>query len=256
MSKLVSHPTQIGYEILLPSLNALKDNIYTKFSEIEERVNPVVVVNVLESVGMIESHSSDLKVEIRNSSNSARDIHINSLKAFGGDLIEENIINIDFRLSAGDEKIINIELNLNDDVFLAKAAEVQFTVDYDDIFIAKEKRIHKTTTENRTIRFENESFVEIENKFRHASGGEELDADSDMFYGRESIIASILEAIVANRKTKLLSTDKNVQEKVLCLTKLWANLNLTLIILFSVENLICKDYQIMNQTLPCGFLKK
>lgn len=78
MSKLVSHPTQIGYEILLPSLNALKDNIYTKFSEIEERVNPVVVVNVLESVGMIESHSSDLKVEIRNSSNSARDIHINS----------------------------------------------------------------------------------------------------------------------------------------------------------------------------------
>lgn len=203
MSKLVSHPTQIGYEILLPSLNALKDNIYTKFSEIEERVNPVVVVNVLESVGMIESHSSDLKVEIRNSGNSARDIHINSLKAFGGDLIEENIINIDFRLSAGDEKIINIELNLNDDVFLAKAAEVQFTVDYDDIFIAKEKRIHKTTTENRTIRFENESFVEIENKFRHASGGEELDADSDMFYGRESIIASILEAIVANRKNQI-----------------------------------------------------
>lgn len=203
MSKLVSHPTQIGYEILLPSLNALKDNIYTKFSEIEERVNPVVVVNVLESVGMIESHSSDLKVEIRNSSNSARDIHINSLKAFGGDLIEENIINIDFRLSAGDEKIINIELNLNDDVFLAKAAEVQFTVDYDDIFIAKEKRINKTTTENRTIRFENESFVEIENKFRHASGGEELDADSDMFYGRESIIASILEAIVANRKNQI-----------------------------------------------------
>ena len=203
MSKLVSHPTQIGYEILLPSLNALKDNIYTKFSEIEERVNPVVVVNVLESVGMIESHSSDLKVEIRNSSNSARDIHINSLKAFGGDLIEENIINIDFRLSAGDEKIITIELNLNDDVFLAKAAEVQFTVDYDDIFIAKEKRIHKTTTENRTIRFENESFVEIENKFRHASGGEELDADSDMFYGRESIIASILEAIVANRKNQI-----------------------------------------------------
>ena len=203
MSKLVSHPTQIGYEILLPSLNALKDNIYTKFSEIEERVNPVVVVNVLESVGMIESHSSDLKVEIRNSSNSARDIHINSLKAFGGDLIEENIINIDFRLSAGDEKIINIELNLNDDVFLAKAAEVQFTVDYDDIFIAKEKRIHKTTTENRTIRFENESFVEIENKFRHASGGEELDADSDMFYGRESIMASILEAIVANRKNQI-----------------------------------------------------
>ena len=203
MSKLFSHPTQIGYEILLPSLNALKDNIYTKFSEIEERVNPVVVVNVLESVGMIESHSSDLKVEIRNSGNSARDIHINSLKAFGGDLIEENIINIDFRLSAGDEKIINIELNLNDDVFLAKAAEVQFMVDYDDIFIAKEKRIHKTTTENRTIRFENESFVEIENKFRHASGGEELDADSDMFYGRESIIATILEAIVANRKNQI-----------------------------------------------------
>ena len=203
ISKLASHPTQIGYEILMPSLMALKDNIYSKFSEIEERVNPVVVVNVLESVGLMESHTSDLKVEIRNSGNSARDIHINSLKAFGGHLIEENTINIDVRLSAGDEKIINIELHLNDEVFLAKAAEVQFTVDYDDIFIAKEKRINKTTTENRTIRFENESFVEIENKFRHASGGEELDADSDMFYGRESIITTILDAIVANRKNQI-----------------------------------------------------
>lgn len=201
--KLSTHPTQIGYETLLPSLVLLKDNICSKFEEIEQLVNPTISIVVLESVGLIESHSSDLKVEIRNSGNSARDIHINSLKAFGGDLIEENVIDIDVRLSAGDEKIINIELHLNENSFVAKAAEVQFTVDYDDIFVAKEKRIHKTTTENRTIRFENESFVEIENKFRHASGGEELEADSDMFYGRESIITTILEAIIANRKNQI-----------------------------------------------------
>ena len=53
-----------------------------------------------------DSQSSELKVEIRNSSDSARDVHINRLKAFGGDLTEANTVNIDVRLSADEEKTI------------------------------------------------------------------------------------------------------------------------------------------------------
>ncbi len=202
-SKLSSNPTEIGYETLLPSLNLLKNNIYSKFVELEQRVNPTVTISILESVGLEDSKSSELKVEIRNSGDSARDVHINSLKAFGSDLTEDNTVNIDVRLSADEEKTISIELHMCDRVFLENAAEVEFEIGYDDIFIATDQRVHETKTEGRTIRFNKESFTEIDNKFRHASGGEELEAGDSMFYGREALIVNIQNAILNGSKNQI-----------------------------------------------------
>ena len=202
-SKLSSNPTEIGYETLLPSLKLLKNNIYSKFVEIEQRVNPTITITVLESVGLEDSKSSELKVEIRNSGDSARDVHINSLKAFGSDLTENNTVNIDVRLSADEEKTISIELHMCDRVFVENAAEVEFEIDYDDIFIATDQRVHETKIEGRTIRFNKESFTEIDNKFRHASGGEELEAGDSMFYGRETLIVNIQNAILNGSKNQI-----------------------------------------------------
>lgn len=202
-SKLSSNPTEIGYETLLPSLNLLKNNIYSKFVELEQRVNPTVTISILESVGLEDSKSSELKVEIRNSGDSARDVHINSLKAFGSDLTEDNTVNIDVRLSADEEKTISIELHMCDRVFLENAAEVEFEIGYDDIFIATDQRVHETKIEGRTIRFNKESFTEIDNKFRHASGGEELEAGDSMFYGREALIVNIQNAILNGSKNQI-----------------------------------------------------
>lgn len=202
-SKLSSNPTEIGYETLLPSLNLLKKNVYSKFVELEQRVNPTVTISILESVGLEDSKSSELKVEIRNSGDSARDVHINSLKAFGSDLTEDNTVNIDVRLSADEEKTISIELHMCDRVFLENAAEVEFEIDYDDIFIATDQRVHETKIEGRTIRFNKESFTEIDNKFRHASGGEELEAGDSMFYGREALIVNIQNAILNGSKNQI-----------------------------------------------------
>ena len=150
-----------------------------------------------------DSQSAELKVEIRNSSDSARDVHINRLKAFGGDLTEANTVNIDVRLSADEEKTISIELHMCDRVFNENAAEVEFEIDYDDIFIATDQRVHETKIEGRTIRFNKETFTEIDNKFRHASGGEELEAGDSMFYGRESLIVNIQNAILNGSKNQI-----------------------------------------------------
>lgn len=202
-SKLSSNPTEIGYETLLPSLSLLKNNIYSKFVEIEQRVNPTITISVLESVRLEDSQSSELKVEIRNSGDSARDVHINSLNAFGDDLIEANTVNIDVRLSADEEKTISIELHMCDKVFSKNAAEIEFKIDYDDIFIATDQRVHETKIEGRTIRFNKELFSEIDNKFRHASGGEELEAGDSMFYGREKLIVNIQNAILNGSKNQI-----------------------------------------------------
>lgn len=200
---LISHPSEIGYETVLPALRLLKKDVHNKFVEIEQRVNPTITIDILESVGLVDTNTTELKVEIRNSGDSARAVHINRLNVHGKDLIEDNNINIDYRLSAGEEKLINIELHLCDNAVEEKIAEVEFEIGYDDIYIATDQRISKNSKIPKTINFEIRSFVEIENKFRQCAGGEELEPGSPMFYGRSKIIGDIQEAILAGTKNQI-----------------------------------------------------
>lgn len=200
---LSTHPTEIGYETILPALELLRNNIHQKFVEIEQRVNPIIIIDILDSVGLEDNNTIELKIVIRNAGDSARNVHINKLKVSGNDLIEDNNINIDFRLSAGDEKTINIELHLCDNALKEKIAEVEFDIDYDDIYIANNQRITKSNKIYKTIEFEIKSFVEIENRFRQGAGGEELESGDSMFYGRDVIISNIQQAILTGTKNQI-----------------------------------------------------
>lgn len=200
---LIDHPTEIGYETLLPALRLLKKNVRYKFEELEQRADPIIEVDILESVELEDSKSVELKIEIRNSGDSARSVHINSLNVYGDDLAESNNINIDVTLSAGEDKLINIELPLCDNAAEGKIAEVEFEFEYDDIYIATEQRIQRSSKICKTINFEIKPFVEIKNKFRQCSGGEELEAGDDMFYGRDKLISDIKEAILQGTKNQI-----------------------------------------------------
>jgi len=200
---LIDHPTEIGYETLLPALRLLKKNVRVKFEELEQRANPTIQVGILGSVGLEDTKSVELKVEIRNSGDSARSVHISRLNVFGDDLAEDNNINIDVTLPAGGDKVINVELPLSDNAADGKIAEVEFEIDYDDIYIATEQRIPRSSIICKTINFEIKPFVEIENKFRQCSGGEELEAGDEMFYGRNKLINDIQEAILQGTKNQI-----------------------------------------------------
>ena len=200
---LTEHPTEIGYETILPALRLLKKNVRDKFEELEQRANPTIHVEILESVGLEETKSVELKAEIRNSGDSARSVHINRLNVFGDDLAESNSINIDVTLPAGEEKLINVELPLRDNAAEGKIAEVEFEIEYDDIYIATEQRIPTNCKICKTINFEIKPFVEIKNKFRQCSGGEELEAGDEMFYGRNKLMSDIQEAIFNGTKNQI-----------------------------------------------------
>lgn len=200
---LTEHPTEIGYETILPALRLLKKNVRDKFEELEQRANPTIQVEILESVGLEETKSVELKAEIRNSGDSARSVHINRLNVFGDDLAEGNSINIDVTLPAGEEKLINVELPLRDNAAEGKIAEVEFEIEYDDIYIATEQRIPTSSKICKTINFDIKPFVEIKNKFRQCSGGEELEAGDEMFYGRNKLMSDIQEAIFNGTKNQI-----------------------------------------------------
>jgi cold shock CspA family protein len=201
---LIDHPTEIGYETLLPALRLLKKDVRDKFEKLEERATPTIEVEILESVELEDSKSVELKIEIRNSGDSARSVHINSLNVYGEDLAESNNINIDVTLPAGGDKVQNVELLLCDNAAEGKIAEVEFIIEYDDIYIATEQRIPTNSIICKTIYFEMKPFVEIKNKFRQCSGGEELEAGDDMFYGRDKLISDIQETILKGTKNQIV----------------------------------------------------
>ncbi len=200
---LTEHPTEIGYETILPALRSLKKDVREKFEELEQRANPIIDVGMLESFKLEDSKSVELKVEIRNSGDSARSVHINRLDVSGNDLAEDNSINIDITLHAGEDKLINVELPLSKNAVEEKITEVEFVIEYDDIYIATEQRIPRSSTISKTINFEIKPFIEIENKFRQCSGGEELEAGDEMFYGRNKLISDIQEAILKGKKNQI-----------------------------------------------------
>lgn len=200
---LIDHPTEIGYETILPALRLLKKNVRDKFEELEQRAYPTIEVDILESVELEDSKSVELKIAIRNSGDSARSVHINSLNVYGEDLAEDNNINIDVTLPAGEEKLTNVLLPLRDNAAEGKIAEVEFEIKYDDIYIATEQRIPTSSNICKTINFEMKPFVEIKNKFRQCSGGEELEAGDDMFYGRDKLISDIQETILKGTKNQI-----------------------------------------------------
>ena len=200
---LIDHPTEIGYETILPALRLLGKNVRDIFEGLEQRANPTIQVEILESVGLEETKSVELKVEIRNSGDSARSVRINRLNVSSDDLAESNNINVDFTLPAGEEKLINVELPLRDNAAERKIAEVEFEIEYDDIYIATEQRIPSSSNICKTINWGIKPFVEIDNKFRQCSGGEELEAGDDMFYGRNKLISDIQEAIFKGTKNQI-----------------------------------------------------
>ena len=200
---LIEHPTEIGYDTILPALRLLKKNVHDKFKELEQRVNPTIQVEIVESVGLEETKSAELKVEIRNSGDSARSVHINRMNVLGEDLAEDNNINIDVNLSAGEDKLINVELRLCDIAADRKIAEVEFVIEYDDIYTATEQRIPKSNRIPKTITFESKPFEEIDNRFRQCAGGEELPSGDSMFYGRDNIITNIQESILTGTKNQI-----------------------------------------------------
>lgn len=203
ITNLIDHPTEIGYETVIPAIRLLKKNVRDKFEELEQRADPEIEVEILETVGLEDSKSVELKAEIRHSKDSARSVHINKMNVCGKDLTENNIINIDVTLSAGEDKLINVELPLCDNAAEGKIAEVEFKIEYDDIFIATEQRIPMSSNLCKTINFKSKPFVEIENKFRQCSGGEELEAGDEMFYGRNKLISDIQEAILQGTKNQI-----------------------------------------------------
>ena len=199
---LLTQPTEIGYEIFLPAFRLLADKIVEEFTNLEKRAVPEISAEILSPIELIDCNTASLNIEIRNSE-SARSVYLKTFKIAGDDLRNSKEEIIDSTLSAGEEKLVNIKLPINNEPIREKAAEIEYEIEYDDIYIATDKRIPNSRKGTKTINLDNTVFEEIDNKFAMSSGGQELDANDPMFFGRKNIIERIHNQILAGKNNQI-----------------------------------------------------
>lgn len=199
---LLTQPTEIGYEVFLPAFKLLADKIVEEFTDLEKRAVPDISAEILSPIELIDCNTASLNIEIRNSE-SARSVYLKTFKIACEDPCSSKEKFIDYTLSAGEDKLIDIKLHLNDNSIREKAAEIEYEIEYDDIFIATDKRIPNSRKGTKTINLDNTVFEEIDNKFAMSSGGQELDADDPMFFGRKNIIERLHNQILAGKNNQI-----------------------------------------------------
>ncbi len=203
IATLLTQPTEVGYEIILPAFRLLADKIAAEFTDLEKRAVPDISTTILQPIELIDRNTASLNIEVQHSTESARNIYLRTIKISGEDLCCSKEELIESNLSAGEEKLINIKLSINDKSIQEKAAEFKYEIEYDDIFIATDKRVLRSKEGTKTINLDDTIFEEIDNKFAMSSGGQELDADDPMFFGRKNIIERLHNQILAGKNNQI-----------------------------------------------------
>lgn len=190
-TKLLSSTTMIGYEFMLPALRQLEENVKMEFESCECRVNPELVIDIIDEATKVAGETYEINLAIKSRRESARDIVIKRLKISGPDLKDSNEIDIDKKVTSGNEVSAPLTITLKPGIAEEGIAEAEMEIFYDDMFHASGNIKHLTRSLIKKISLRKESFKEIVNKYKGPSGGAEMEGTDDMFYGRDNILSEL-----------------------------------------------------------------
>ncbi|MDE6340558.1 MAG: hypothetical protein K2K97_12390 [Muribaculaceae bacterium] len=197
LEKLESQISLISYEYLTPLLGELKRTLNSNFSIQEKRISPNINLEIIGEASKLNKNTYDLNIVVRSLGDSARDITLKTLKVEGEDLIEFNELLIDKTLVAGQEITLGLSVDITDESIVEGVAQGAFSLVYEDIYVSNEMIVSQTREYIRRITIRKEEFIEIDNKFKGPAGGNELDGNNSMFYGRNEMLTE-LENIILN----------------------------------------------------------
>lgn len=229
--KLLKSVTMIGYEFVLPALENLEKMLNNEFRSIEQRVNPEISIEVLDEAFKLSDYDKnnvdstfDINIVIRSNQISSRDIVLHNLKVSGGDLIDSNELNIDKKLSSGDDFSTTMVVTICPKAIEDGVAVAEFQLAFDDIFSADGTSISKVYKKSKKITLRKEVFEELENKFKAPSGGSELQGNDSMFYGRDAILEELKGIVLDSWNSQVAIYGQKRSGKSSLINRLMSNL--------------------------------
>lgn len=225
-------PTKISYEAILPLMRKSMELLNESFDEVVKQSTPNISVRLMSLAGNVVNEDSvvSLQIEVSNHRDSSpiREVSVKIKDSDGVKYIQED--NTSYNpIDGGESQIFKLQVKVSEKVISNRATDLFAICSYKNGNSINEK------TELLSLRLYSPSdFKAIDNPYSPIADGGPVPLDSNMFFGRETFISNLVDAIIKSpskqiiiygqkrcgKSSVLLHLKKSLQEtgKTLCVS--------------------------------------
>ena len=203
IADIEEQPTHISYNYIQPLATNLKESLNASFNDIKMASEPKLCIKLLSTETVIDRDNIvSFQVSLANdkSSSPIRKIHIYVRGEDGVIFVPTNENEPDYNaLDGGDEKVYRLSVKIDQAHVTAQALPVNIVVEYETSGKSKEY------TQQISLKlYSPNEFVSISNPYAPLADGGPVPVDSNMFYGRKTFIANIVEAFKSTQSKQIV----------------------------------------------------
>lgn len=197
LSQLVAdieeQPTQISYNNIIPLANHLKMSLNKSFDDVKLASEPKLNINLLSSETVINKDGIvTFQISLSNdkSSSPINRIKINVKEEDGVEFVSSSGNDLDYNaIEGGDENVYKLSVKIDQLHVKAQALPINIVVNYET---GRSPRIF--TKQMSLTLYSPDEFISIDNPYAPMADGGPVPVESNMFYGRQTFIESILSS--------------------------------------------------------------
>ncbi len=194
-------PTKVSFEALLPLLEKASVLLDDSFQDVLKMSAPKINISLLSEATVINNNNTvTIQVSISNHIDSSpiREVEVGLLETNDIKMLKSNDLFYNM-IEGGDSQIFKLQFEVSDKVISQKATAVTIICNY------KSDNESQQTSAQRSLKFYSEDeFSPIENPYAPIADGGPVPLDSNMFFGRETEIENIVDAIIKSPSKQII----------------------------------------------------
>lgn len=201
IEEIESAPTKLSYEELLPLLKTMEILLSKSFNEVIRMSEPKISIRLLSEQTVVNNNGIvNIQVEVENHKDSSP---IKEVSLFIDKREDMKLINagdvLYNAIEGGESHIFKLQLEVGDDIIRQKATAMTIYCNYQN-----GNEIKQASNQIPLKLYSQEEFTPIENPYAPIADGGPVPLDSKMFYGRETEIENIVDAIIKSPSKQII----------------------------------------------------
>ena len=201
IEEIKKEPTKLSYEEFLPLLDTLAHLLADSFNEVVKLSEPRISIRLLSEQTVVNDNGVvNIQVEVANHKDSSpiKEVSLSiddrkDLKLLNGGDVFYNAI------EGGESHIFKLQFEVGSDIIQQKATAVTIYCNY------LNGNNKKQASNQLSLKlYSQEEFTPIDNPYAPNADGGPLKWDSEMFFGRETEIKNIVDAIVKSSSKQII----------------------------------------------------
>ena len=201
IEEIKEEPTKLSYEEVLPLLDSLSHLLTESFNEVVKLSEPRINIRLLSEQTVVNDNGAvNIQVEVANHKDSSpiKEVSLSiddreDLKLLNGGDVFYNAI------EGGESHIFKLQFKVGLDIIEQKATAVTIVCNYTN---GNEKK--QTSNQVSLKLYSKDEFTPIENPYAPIADGGPVPLGSKMFYGRETEIENLVDAIIKSPSKQII----------------------------------------------------